>query len=123
MRISDWSSDVCSSDLSVPWLDRSRKGANHDGRAEVQGLGYGMAGGTGRTQSLYFGVSRIPSEKSGGDPDGPRQKVAGRPLQRVSHAPLLVAKPADRECHLKTRSYTRSSSPWAAAPDRKRTRM
>src|SRR3546814_9180815 len=40
-----------------------RKGANHDGRAEVQGLGYGMAGGTGRTQGLYFGVSRIPSEK------------------------------------------------------------
>src|SRR3546814_5235902 len=75
-----------------------------------------MAGGTGRTQGLYFGVSRIPSEKSGGDPDGPRQKVAGRPLQRVSQAPLLVANPADRECHLKTRSYTRSSSPGAAAP-------
>src|SRR3546814_21069345 len=75
-----------------------------------------MAGGTGRTQGLYFGVSRIPSKKSGGDPDGPRQKVAGRPLQRVSQDPLLVAHPADRECHLKTRSYTRSSSPGAAAP-------
>src|SRR3546814_11746934 len=63
--------------------DRSRKGANHDGRAEVQGLGYGMAGGTGRTQGLYFGVSRIPSEKSGGDPDGPRQTVARSEERRV----------------------------------------
>src|SRR3546814_4215135 len=58
----------------------------------------------------------MPSEKSGGDPDGPRQKVACRSIQRVSQAPLLVANPADRECHLKTRSYTRSSSPGAAAP-------
>src|SRR3546814_12297917 len=38
MRISDWSSDVCSSDLDQ-MLDRGDRGVGHDAMAEVEDMG------------------------------------------------------------------------------------
>src|SRR3546814_5126365 len=50
LRISDWSSDVCSSDLS------GRRTRRHDGGEQAEGYGY--AGAAGRGAVVYSGTGR-----------------------------------------------------------------
>src|SRR3546814_3768840 len=57
MRISDWSSDVCSSDLPAGGLHLFDQSLNGEGRAmaflELNGVSKGYGAGAGRTEVLH----------------------------------------------------------------------
>src|SRR3546814_8897847 len=80
MRISDWSSDVCSSDLGrgVGRVDRSSLSA--DGRADDRGSAGAFAG------PLHIGASK---RRRDGDLLGGHDASAGADLRTTSQQPFL----------------------------------
>src|SRR3546814_4580533 len=79
MRISDWSSDVCSSDLPAPITAKAR----HRGRGRSQ-VRAGPLGGAHR----WSGVGRSCHARSAGDRNGQRRADPQHPLaaQRAGDA-------------------------------------
>src|SRR3546814_17681917 len=74
MRISDWSSDVCSSDLASAWRDGVQIDAAH-GRAQRHG---GMGGVIFRPQQAMF-FRRGRNEQDAAPGRRPRLQRAGKP--------------------------------------------
>src|SRR3546814_6572133 len=69
MRISDWSSDVCSSDLHAPASARAGRGLDGGGGAGSSGRLGGGAGGPVRVGRHDVAVQRVPAAA----PDDERQ--------------------------------------------------
>src|SRR3546814_10819563 len=69
MRISDWSSDVCSSDLKML----------HPGRRRAAGLGKGRSLDAGQRAGDPHSRRRHSSARRGGKPEARRQAALHRP--------------------------------------------
>src|SRR3546814_7371480 len=97
MRISDWSSDVCSSDLLMKRLSAVRSGTDADALA-VQDCRYivGMGAGRGKRQDRtgLFGIAKDGDARNSRE-SGPRvatkRGLVGRDT-RTSHTPDIDRK-------------------------------
>src|SRR3546814_3013977 len=97
MRISDWSSDVCSSDLSRSDLSALRSGATVPGERRPCARGETDRGGAGaRLRAVGIGGSAVPG--SGGRP---RRAALGRLRGVAGHrdAPSLYRELSDFDLH------------------------
>src|SRR3546814_8009355 len=74
MRISDWSSDVCSSDLFLPVADPQRQGSEAvpgQGPARPEALGKACHAQYRQSAELWCSDHRIEARRKAGPGDGP----------------------------------------------------
>src|SRR3546814_7671232 len=116
MRISDWSSDVCSSDLPESGRAAAGLGAAHRGRAGPAGR---RRRGVGRPQHPLYRRSRDQADQRGVGPLRRRAGVLERPgagrseehtselqsLMRISYAVFCLKKTKNTTHNTKTQKY------------------
>src|SRR3546814_15529687 len=100
MRISDWSSDVCSSDLSPPRRDPAERAADIGERAQGGAQRFAQGGVVvEQGDEIEPAVDRRPIHQRRGDilPQQPRARAGDGPIDRIEKTALALARRGERE--------------------------
>src|SRR3546814_3590612 len=116
MRISDWSSDVCSSDLLYNRIGRPRPSSTHDRPRDMTDFDRSMRGTLGSGASRILNVAQttrrleVAADAAGGGPPGRllfghreigRAHVELQSLMRISYAVFCLKKKNKIQDHLR----------------------
>src|SRR3546814_10543788 len=113
LRISDWSSDVCSSDLDYPqWVaapiahELAHNILRHRERLEAKGVNYGLLSGIGRNVG-YFRQTELEADilsvsllaNANYDPRSEEHTSELQSLMRISYAVFCLKKKKQKSIH------------------------